>query len=169
MNPEDLLIPPPDFDDVPVGPGSGDALLDGFVRVSDYFNLNAIAWPAFTPDGRLNAPPDDHVSDQIARAHDLAPDDLAAARPSASTVAVVSQLPGCDQCGEDARFDAILRTGDRHLGANLCADCYRLDGSGTLGAGNGDVYLLLFDEVSPAVRAACDEVAASLGKPSLWR
>lgn len=43
----------------------------------------------------------------------------------------------------------------------------RLHGSGTLGA-TGDVYLMLWNEVPPDVRTVCDELTASLGRPSLW-
>ena len=168
VNPEDLLIAPPDFEGLPRAPKTEDPLRDGFHAVFDYFNLNAIAWPVFGPGGHLNIPPDDHIRDYLARAHDLVPDDVAAVRPAANTVAVVPMLPSCDQCDRPARFDAVVRTGDEHFGANLCAACYAGIGSGTLGGESGDAYLLEYNEVPDAVRTDCDEVAAALGRPSLW-
>jgi hypothetical protein len=169
MDASDPLIPPPDdvWLAVPaVGPDE-DPERAMAEAVSDYFNFNAIAWPARDASGAFVAPPDEHVLDRLARAEELVSEEQSQVRPEAGTVTVMSTLPPCNLCGLPARYDAKLTVDETEAFGFACPDCYGRHGSGTLGA-TGAVYMMMWDEVSPEVRAVCDELTASLGRPSLW-
>lgn len=171
MNADDPLIPAPSTDGwfPPAGNGE-DALERGYANALDYFSFNAIAWPAKNAAGDLVAPPDEHVLDYLARAHDLVDEETAAVRPSASTVAVVSTLHFCNLCDDPdvrARYDARLTVKDVTATGFACERCYDACGGGILGA-SGDTYLLTLHEVSQAVRDVCNELTTRLDRPSLW-
>lgn len=164
----DPLIPPPDdtaFE--PVMPGE-DPIEAGARRVSDYFNMAAMAWPARDATGQLVPPPPEHVLDSLARSYDLVEEEQAQVRPAAGTVTVIPQLPVCDFCGgQNARYDGHLKSGDQSIAGMACSDCYGRAGLESLGA-TGDVYLMTKADVPKEVRAVCDELTARLGRPSLW-
>ena len=135
--------------------------------VSDYFNFNAVAWPAWDGAGHLVPPPDEHVLDALARSYSLVDDEESSVRPAANTVGVLIELPPCDLCGSaDARVDGGMTTRDG-VHASMCASCYRRHGVGTFGA-SGDGYLLTFAEVSDEVRHVCDQITTRLGRPSIF-
>lgn len=169
MDASDPLIPPPDdswFAVPNVGPDE-DPDLALTEAVSDYFNFNAIAWPATNTAGALVPPPQEHVLDYLARSYDLVAEERTLVRPAASTVVVMSELPFCNLCGQPARYDGKLTVDGEKANAFACTRCYESHGSGTLGA-TGDAYLMTLDEVPPDVRAVCDELTAAVGRPSLW-
>lgn len=165
----DPLIPPPDAGwlAVPAIAPHQDPERALAEAVFDYFNFNALAWPARDASGALVPPPDEHVLDRLARAEELVSEEQTQVRPEAGTVTVMSTLHTCDLCFLPARYDAKLTVDEMKVFGFACPDCYGRHGSGTLGA-SGDTYMMTWDEVSPEVRAVCDELTASLGRPSLW-
>ena len=169
MNADDPLIPGPDGDGWLTRPVPGqDPMEAAMEAIADYMNFNAIAWPARAADGNLGPPPDEHVLDSLARSEGLVSEEETQVRPAAGTVAVVAALPDCDVCGVlPARIDGRVLSNEELVAVFACAACYDDYGQGSLGA-SGDVWLMLKSEVSPEVRAVCDELSARLGRPSLW-
>jgi len=169
MNADDPLLPAPDPSGWMATPPAGeDAVEHSVTAAMDYMNFHAIAWPARDSAGRLVAPPDEHVLDQLARTEGLVAEEESLIRPAAGTVAVVAELPICDICDQErARYDGIASVGNKSATAFSCPACYDRYGSGTLGA-TGDCYLMTLPEVSPAVRAVCDELTKRHGRASLW-
>ncbi len=161
-----LLPQPPDELHVPGHLTGEDRIRWVFEAAVDHVNFNAMAWPARDRSGTLQPPPDEHVLDGLARANDLVDEERALSTISAGTVTVVTDLPSCDLCNQEARYDATIEVSGRSGGAFLCPACYEMRGSGSLGA-SGDVYLMRIDEVSDWVRQRYDAVAASIGKPPL--
>jgi hypothetical protein len=132
-----LLPQPPDELKVPPHLTGEDRRRWLFEAALDHMNMGAMVWPARDREGDLQPPPDEHVLDHLARCNELVDEVRALSTLSAGTVAVVVDLPSCDERG-----------------------------SGSLGA-SGDVYLMRLDEVSDWVRDRYDAVARLRGKPPL--
>lgn len=164
--PDPLLRLPDEQIAIPSELEGEDRLYAVFEAVLDYVNLHAMAWPA-RDSGQLVPPPPEHVLHELAHQYELADEDDLLVRPRLGTVAIVPELPACDLCGEPARYDVLLRVGDREAGANICSDHYLEWGSGTLGA-SGDTYLMRSSEVPEEVRATCNEIRAAQGKEPIF-
>jgi hypothetical protein len=168
MNLPDPLLPLPDEPlDLLEGLSAEERLKSVFASVSDHINLHAMAWPAKNLDGTLVAPPAEHVLHELAHIYELVDEERLISSPKLGDVYVDSELPACDLCGEDARYDAIVEMSGTKIGAYLCGDHYSERGSGTLGA-SGDTYLMLTKEVPDWVRDACNRLRAAQGREPLF-
>lgn len=164
----DPLLPLPDAPlDLPEGLTGEERLKAAFVAARDHVNLHAMAWPARDADGHLVAPPDEHVLHELAHAYDLVEEERLLSNPRLGDVGVVSELPECDICGQDARYDAIVEMNGTKGGASLCGVHYLIHGSGTLGA-SGDAYLMLDEEVPGWVQDACNRLLAAQGREPIF-
>lgn len=160
----DPLLPLPDATiELPEHLTGEDRLNAAFAAALDHVNLHAMAWPASDVHGNLAPPPDEHVLHDLAHAYELVDEERLLVNPRLGDVAVVSELPECDFCGRDARYDAVIEINDRRGGANLCGDHYRKYGSGTLGA-SGDAYLMHHSEVPAWVQDRCNQLLAAQGR-----
>lgn len=145
-----------------------DRLNAAFEAVLDHVNLHAMAWPAKDVSGQLVSPPLEHVLHELAHQYELADEDDLLVSPRLGTVAIIPELPECDLlCGGPARYDVLLRDGDREAGAYICSDHYLERGSGTLGA-SGDTYLMRSSEVPEEVRSTCNEIRAAQGMEPIF-
>lgn len=144
--------------------GASDDVADDVAGwASDIGDLGHIVWPA-ARSGVLVPPPATHVLDHLVRDRlgGSSPeiDAQLMVHPVAGTVAVVSELPGCDMCTKEgsicaARYDS--RMADRSSGmAFLCNVHYELHGTGRLGVAEGQ-YLMTIAEVPDEVTAALSE------------
>lgn len=168
MNLPDPLLPLPDEPlDLPEGLAADERLKAAFVSVSDHVNLHAMAWPARDLDGKLVAPPAEHVLHELAHIYELVDEERLMSSPKLGDVYVDSVLPKCDLCGQDARYDAIVEMNGTKGGAYLCDGHYSERGSGTLGA-SGDTYLMLTAEVPDWVRVDCNRLLAAQGREPLF-
>ncbi|MDI3194267.1 hypothetical protein QK290_07350 [Pseudarthrobacter sp. AL07] len=168
MNLPDPLLPLPDEPlDLPEGSDTEERLKLAFVSVSDHVNLHAMAWPARDLDGKLAAPPAEHVLHELAHIYELVDEERLISSPKLGDVYVDSELPKCDLCSRDARYDAIVEMNGTKGGAFLCGDHYTELGSGTLGA-SGDTYLMLTAEVPDWVRDECNWLLATKGREPLF-
>jgi hypothetical protein len=164
----DPLLPLPDEPlDLPEGLTAEERLKAAFILVSDHINLHAMAWPAKDSEGKLVAPPAEHVLHELAHIYDLVDEERLMSSPKLGDVYVDSELPKCDMCGQDARYDAIVKMNGTKGGAYLCRDHYSEHGSGTLGA-SGDTYLMLTAEVPDWVRDACNRLLAAQGREPMF-
>lgn len=165
-----LLTPPDDWVTDPRAVPLGVEPLAHFAEaVADYFSFHAVAIPAFGADDAPLIPPDEHVLDWIARAHDLVDEETSNVRPGADTVYVYGEaLPRCDLCGSPARYDTMLSwPASPPVAGYACEQCLRERGDHTLGAGHS-TYLMTSDEVAPAVREVVVELCRRAGKPPIW-
>lgn len=121
----------------------------------------------FDSVGNPITPPDSHVLDHLARAWDLVDVEVASDRPAAGTVVCPVEELECEVCGRQARYDSPVVTRGRQVRVELCLECMKQHGDPILG-GSSSVYFMYFDEVSPAVRAVCDELCAREGRTSIW-
>ena len=126
-----------------------------------------MAWPARDSEGKLVAPPAEHVLHELAHIYDLVDEERLMSSPKLGDVYVDSELPKCDMCGQDARYDAIVEMNGTKGGAYLCGDHYSEHGSGTLGA-SGDTYLMLPEEVPDWVRDDCRRLLAEQGREPMF-
>lgn len=164
----DPLLPLPDAPlELPEGLAGEERLKAAFVSAIDHVNLHAMAWPARDLDGLLVAPPAEHVLHELAHAYDLVEEERLLASPRLGDVCVVSELPECNMCGQEARYDAIIEMNGRKGGAYLCGVHYLEHGSGTLGA-SGDAYLMLDAEVPGWVRDDCNRLLAAQGREPIF-
>ena len=81
------------------------------------------------------------------------------------TVGIGDELPACDSCGQDARYDTPGTPWA--LPCFLCPDCWSETSNTHLGPGES-TYLMLLNEVPTAVREVCDALTDELHRPSLW-
>lgn len=137
------------------------------VSVSDHLDLHAMAWPARNAEGNLAPPPGEHVFHELAHIHDLVDEERLLSSPKLGDVYVISELPACDLCGGNARYDAVIEVNADRGGAYLCDDHYSEHGSGTLGA-SGDTYLMLATEVPKWVQDGCNQLLAAQGRDPLF-
>jgi hypothetical protein len=135
--------------------------------ISRFHTEFAVRMPGFDSVGNPITPPDSHVLDHLARAWDLANDEDASARPAAGTVMCPVEELECELCGRQARYDSPIVSRGQRVRVELCLECMQEHGDPILG-GSGSVYFMYFDEVSPAVRAVCDELCAREGRTSIW-
>lgn len=166
MDPDNPLIPPAPGGLTPPPGLQGDDLLDWyFEAAADHLNLHAIVWPARNNLGDLVPPPPEHVLDFLARSYELVAEEAINSSSGAGTVAVVGDLPDCDNCGRlSARYDVLRPRGTSDPRAGyFCPDCYSAHGSDWLGA-TGDVYLMQLREVPQEVKAICDDICTSVGR-----
>lgn len=167
MLPDPLLPLPDEPLDLPAGLTAEERLKEAFISVYDHFNLHAMAWPARDLDGKLLAPPAEHVLHELAHTYELVDEEHLLSSPKLGDVYVDSELPECDLCGRDARYDAFFEMNGTKGGAYLCSDHYSERGSGTLGA-SGDTYLMLTAEVPDWVRDDCNRLLAAQGREPLF-
>lgn len=164
----DPLLPFPDATiELPVHLTGEDRLTAAFVAALDHVNLHAMAWPANDAEENLVPPPGEHVLHDLAHSYELVDEERLLVNPRLGDVALVPELPECDLCGREARYDAVIEMNGRRGGANLCGDHYREHGSGTLGA-SGDAYLMLNPEVPAWVQDACNQLLAAQGREPLF-
>lgn len=114
---------------------------------------------AHDPSGEPVMPPDAHVLDALVHQHMLVDTD-AFTWPALGTVAVMDELPECDDCGEPARYDQISPL----PACWACEDCFTGE---YLGMGKAQ-RLLEYEEVSDQVREICDRLTALAGRPSVF-
>lgn len=162
--PDPLLPMPDEVLDLPRDMSAEDRLKATFSSIYDHINLHAMAWPAKDSDGNLMPPPAEHVLHELAHVYELVDEERLLASPKLGDVHVDSELPGCDFCGEEARYDAMIEKGG---GAYMCGDHYSEYGSGTLGA-SGDTYLMLNVEVPVWVQDVCNQLRSTQGRGRLF-
>lgn len=161
MSLPDPLLPLPDISlNIPEELPGEDQLKAAYVGVSDHVNLHAMSWPAKDRSGRLVPPPAEHVLHDLAHAYNLVEEERLFESPRLGDVTVVTELPGCGMCDEEARYDAAVEVAGGAAGVFLCDAHYLEHGSGTLGA-TGDTYLMLFEEVPQAVQDDCNVLLAA--------
>lgn len=164
----DPLLPLPDEPlDLAEGLSAEERLKAVFVSVFDHVNLYAMAWPARDLEGKLVAPPAEHVFHELAHIHEMVDEERLMSSPKLGDVYIDAELPKCDFCGRDARYDAIVEMNGTKGGAYLCVDHYSKRGSGTLGA-SGDTYLMLTAEVPDWVRDDCNRLLAAQGREPMF-
>lgn len=164
----DPLLPLPDATlELPKDLPSEERLKAVFIAVRDYINLHAMAWPARNKEGDLLPPPDEHILHELAHRYNLVDEESLLTNPSLGDVGVVSELPDCDYCGREARYDAIVEINGAKGGAYLCGDHYLEHGSGTLGA-SGDAYLMLESEVPQWVQDVCNQLLSKQGRAPVF-
>lgn len=170
LSADDPLLPSPDATGwvTPPVDGSDTAWSAAAISIVDYFEAYSLVWPAFDDRGIPVIPPDEHLLDKLAREYDLVLEDEASARPSADTVAVLYGEPEtCGLCRRaTARYDAYVGE-EVPVAGFYCTACFKEHGDGLLGAGRG-TYLIRVNEVSPAVRAVCDEICNRQGRESIF-
>lgn len=137
------------------------------VAVIDHVNFHAMAWPARDSTGALVAPPAQHVLHELAHAYDLVDEERLMSSPRLNNVYVAEELPNCDFCTSDARYDAMVVAEGTKGGAYMCIDHYSQFGSGTLGA-SGDTYLMLVGEVPAWVKNDCNQLLATQGRKRIF-
>lgn len=168
MNLPNPLLPLPDEPSNQQNLAGTEALENAaVVSAIDYVNLHAMAWPARDSMGNLVPPPAEHVFHDLAHVYDLVDEESLLTHPKLGVVYVDSELPSCDLCDKDARYDAIIEMHGSKGGAFLCGDHYSQHGSGTLGA-SGDTYLMLMAEVPDGVQKGCNELLAAQGRAPLF-
>lgn len=126
-----------------------------------------MAWPARDLKGKLVAPPAEHVLHELAHINELVDEESLMSSPKLGDVYVTEELPQCDFCSKDARYDAQVTVNGTEAGAYVCGDHYSELGSGTLGA-SADTYLMLNEEVPEWVRDACNQLLAAQGREPLF-
>lgn len=168
MNLPNPLLPLPDEPlRLPEGLAAEERLQAAFVLVSDHVNLHAMAWPARDSNGKLVAPPAEHVLHELAHIYELVDEESLISSPKLGDVYVTEELPCCNFCGSVARYDALIKMNGTRGGAYLCGDHYSELGSGTLGA-SGDTYLMLSAEVPAWVREDCNQLRAAQDREPLF-
>lgn len=165
--PSPLLPLPEKPTELPAGLGAEERLKAAFVCVSDHVSLHAMAWPARDLKGKLVAPPAEHVLHELAHIYELVDEESLMASPKLADVYVTDELPPCNFCSKEARYDALIKVNGLTAGAYLCGDHYSELGSGTLGA-SGDTYLMLNAEVPEWVRDASNQLLAAQGREPLF-
>lgn len=164
----DPILPLPDAPlELPEGSTDEERLKAAFIAAYDHVNLHAMAWPARDADGNLVPPPGEHVLHELAHAYDLVDEERLLASPRLGDVAVVQELPKCDFCRDDARYDAVVEINGTKGGAYLCGVHYLERGSGSLGA-SGATYLMLESEVPGWVQDACNRLLAAQGREPIF-
>lgn len=139
---------------------AADVIVAIWDQMADFHEAAAITFQAVDGHRTCQWPPWPHVLDAAVRYYDLVDDDDAAARPSASTVAVVVELPNCDFCSAAARVDGWQTGPDdpARVACNFCPDCFAKRSTGKLGARYGG-QLILYSELTPLIQDVCNELA----------
>ena len=140
---------------------------DAIELISRFHTEFTVTMTGFDSVGNPIPPPDSHVLDHLARAWDLTDHETAGDRPAARTVVCPVEELECELCGAPARYESPLVIRGHCVRVELCLVCMREHGEPVLG-GSGSVYFMYFDEVSPAVRAVCDEICTLNGRASIW-
>jgi hypothetical protein len=166
MDANDWLLPQPTTMTLTSGVVNADGSLNGPI-FAEYVSMLgddlAVSWPAFADDGAPVIPPDIHILDHLSRAWGLFDEEvLNYEYPiAAKTVYVMTgSLPGCNFCGEPARYDGSVLTPQGATHAWMCTQDARkvVD---HLGSPSGYYYLMQAGEVPAGIR---DRVNSRLGE-----
>lgn len=140
-----------------------DSALPLDVAVTEFLEQQALALPARSiaavDDSGLVTPPDGHVLDALVHQHMLVDTDEFT-WGALGTVAVMATLPACDSCGEPARYDVISPL-------PACWSCEGCFEGTLLGMGRAQ-RLVRYHEVSPDVRALCDQLTEVMDRASIF-